>query len=51
MGSNGVSMFTVMLFVFISMILPALVLWIDEYLWVDEIEKEAKEHEKLTYGH
>lgn len=51
MDSNGVSTFTVFLFIFIAMILPGLVLWIDEYLWVDEVEKEAKERDKLRMSH
>ncbi len=33
-------------FVLTMVILPAIVMWIDEYLYVDEIEKEQQEEER-----
>ncbi len=39
-------------FVLTTLIIPAIVMWIDEYLFVDEVEKEQREHsEPGSLGH
>lgn len=47
--SNGQSTIAVLLLIFFAFVLPALVMWFDEYMWVDEVEKEQKDHTAL--GH
>ncbi len=49
--SNDQPLSVVLFFIFISMILPGIVLWIDEYLWVDEVEKEEKDSGKRLMPH
>ncbi len=44
--SNNQPLSAILIFVFITFILPGIVLWIDEYLFVDELEKEEKESGK-----
>lgn len=52
MSSNAQPLITVLLLVFFSMILPAIIIWMDEYLFVDEVEKEEREQgKKLTPSH
>jgi hypothetical protein len=46
MSNNGQPLSAILIFVFITFILPGIVLWIDEYLFVDELEKEEKESGK-----
>ncbi len=42
--SNGQSLIAVILLVFFAFILPALVMYWDELWYVDEVEKEQKDH-------
>ncbi len=50
--NNGQPLSVVLFFIFITIILPGIVMWIDEYLWVDEVEKEERESGKrLTPSH
>ncbi len=42
--ANGQSMIAVLIMVFFALVLPALILWFDEKMYVDEIEKEQKDH-------
>lgn len=51
MSHTGEPLITVLLLVFFSMILPAIIIWMDEYLFVDEVEKEERERGKLTPSH
>jgi membrane glycosyltransferase len=48
---NGQGFISVLLLIFFSMILPAIVMYFDEELWVNEIEKEQREHDSGTLGH
>ncbi len=47
--SNGQSLIAVLLLLFFGLVLPALVMWFDEWMYVDEVEKEQKDH--TAHGH
>ncbi len=42
--SNGQSLVAVLILVFFSFILPAIILWTDEKIYVKKLEKEQKDH-------
>ncbi len=51
MVSNAQPLSAILILIFFSMILPAIVMIVDQFLYVDEVEKEEREHGKLTPGH
>ncbi len=42
--SNGQSLMAVLVLLFISFALPAIVMWFDEKMYVNKLEKEQKDH-------
>ncbi len=42
--SNGQSLLAVIILIFFAFILPAIIMWTDERIYVEKLEKEQKDH-------